>query len=101
MGFDYNLTWLIPVGIVGVILLIIIIIKSVQSFNIKKLGGYDSLIGSTGLAHTDIKPKGKVKVSGEIWEAVAKENVPKGATVKVVDVKDRLRIVVEKYDEII
>lgn len=40
-------------------------------------------IGRYGRARTDLAPRGKVFVSGELWNAVAEEHVPAGEGVEV------------------
>ncbi len=35
--------------------------------------GKEALIGAKGIAATDLKPKGEVRVLGEFWEATAKD----------------------------
>jgi membrane-bound serine protease (ClpP class) len=35
--------------------------------------GKEALIGARGLATSDLKPKGEVRVMGEFWEATAKD----------------------------
>ena len=47
--------------------------------------GKEALIGSRGIATTDIKPKGIVRVMGEFWEATAKDTaISSGQAVEVV-----------------
>jgi membrane-bound serine protease (ClpP class) len=40
-----------------------------------------------GVAQTDLAPAGKVLVHGELWEARARERVPKGARVRVREIE--------------
>jgi membrane-bound serine protease (ClpP class) len=47
--------------------------------------GKEALIGATGTATTDLKPKGEVRVMSEFWEARAEESaIAAGTTVKVI-----------------
>jgi membrane-bound serine protease (ClpP class) len=47
--------------------------------------GKEALIGAIGVAVTDLKPKGEVRVQGEFWQAITKgEPVNNGQTVEVV-----------------
>ena len=48
--------------------------------------GQQGLIGETGLAQTDIAPRGKVFLHGEIWNASSSDDVHEGDTVRVVRV---------------
>jgi len=49
--------------------------------------GTSGLVGLTGITRTDLEPEGQVLVHGEIWKAMSDQNIPKGSTVRVVDVK--------------
>jgi membrane-bound serine protease (ClpP class) len=47
--------------------------------------GKEALIGARGLATSDLKPKGEVRVMGEFWEATAKDTtIVVGQAVEVV-----------------
>ncbi|MGD6852514.1 MAG: NfeD family protein [Candidatus Bathyarchaeia archaeon] len=47
--------------------------------------GEEALIGATGIATTDLNPKGEVRVLGEFWQAISKDaNIPSGAPIEVV-----------------
>ncbi len=47
--------------------------------------GKEALIGAKGIAATDLKPKGEVRVLGEFWEATAKDaTIVTGQTVEVI-----------------
>lgn len=62
----------------------------------KAMTGESGMLGETGEVFEDIiGGKGMVRVMGEIWNAVAHEDIPKGSRVKVTHVKD-LTISVQK-----
>lgn len=64
----------------------------------KPTTGIDGLIEKTARAVTDIDPEGKVKVMGEIWNAMAENGVIKqGDTVKIIRVEG-LTLFVRKID---
>jgi membrane-bound serine protease (ClpP class) len=46
--------------------------------------GVEHLIGATGEVTAPLAPVGQVRVLGELWEARASSEVPRGATVRVV-----------------
>ena len=48
--------------------------------------GAKGLVGETGVVKKDIMPEGKVFVHGELWNAVAKNPIPAGERIRVVDV---------------
>jgi membrane-bound serine protease (ClpP class) len=57
--------------------------------------GQRGLVGDMGIAKSRLEPQGKVFVHGELWNAVAGENIEAGARVRVVGV-DRLLLTVEE-----
>ena len=64
-----------------------------------KLTGAESLIGKTGIAITDLKPKGEVRVEGVIWRAESLSgDIGKGERVTVKTLKG-LVVMVEKVQE--
>lgn len=57
-----------------------------KSLKKKPVTGSEELIGLEGKALTDINPLGgKVFLHGEIWQALSEEEIPKGASVKVIE----------------
>ena len=53
----------------------------------KVVTGEQGMIGETGSAVTELAPSGKVFVHGEYWNAVALQNVPAGAQVRVTAIR--------------
>jgi membrane-bound serine protease (ClpP class) len=60
----------------------------------KVVTGEKGMIGETGSAVTELAPAGTVFVHGEYWNAVARENVPAGARVRVTAIQ-QLTLTVE------
>ena len=61
--------------------------------------GKEALIGAHGVATTDLKPKGEVRVMGEFWQAITKgEEIPKGTAVEVACL-DGMFLVVKSIEE--
>ena len=46
--------------------------------------GVENLIGATGEATTPLSPSGQIRVLGELWQARASSELPRGAPVRVV-----------------
>ena len=56
--------------------------------------GKEALIGAKGIATTDLKPKGEVRVLGEFWEATAKDGeIANGQAVEVVGMEGMFLVV--------
>lgn len=56
--------------------------------------GQEALIGAKGVATTDLKPKGEIRVLGEFWQATAKDaEIVNGQAVEVVGMEGMFLIV--------
>lgn len=56
--------------------------------------GKEALIGATGIAATDLKPHGEVRVLGEFWQAVTKDvEIPKGTPVEIICLNGMILVV--------
>jgi membrane-bound serine protease (ClpP class) len=61
--------------------------------------GKEALIGARGIATSDLKPKGEVRVMGEFWEATAKDaTIAAGQAVEVVSM-DGVYLVVKPAEQ--
>jgi membrane-bound serine protease (ClpP class) len=70
------------------------IYKAAQAKLSKIKTGKEALIGSVGLAVTDLKPRGEIRVLGEFWQATAKEDwIKTGEKVEVVGMEGMLLVV--------
>jgi len=58
------------------------------------VSGIETVVGATGVATSDLDPRGTVQVKSELWSAVTEgESIKKGERVRVVDVEGlRLRV---------
>ncbi len=91
-----SLKFIIPV-VVGLSLIFIFLVTLAIKAHVKRVyTGKEGLVGEIGIAQSELTPEGKVFVHGELWNAEADENIPKGTKVKVVEVLDTLKIKVTK-----
>lgn len=73
--------------------------KGVRANLSKVKTGKEALIGARGVAVTDLKPTGEIRVVGEFWQAAAKAGwIRKGEEVEVVGLEG-LFLVVRPYKE--
>jgi len=79
----------LPLGIITVILVRFAVAAKLR----KAVTGEEGMIGSVGVAQSDIEAAGKVLVHGELWDARARQRIPKGARVRVLEI-DGLTLVV-------
>lgn len=84
----------LPLGIIVVVLLRYVIAAQRR----KAVTGEAGMVGSVGVAKTDIELSGKVLIHGELWEARAGQQIAKGTRVRVREV-DGLTLVVEPVPE--
>lgn len=80
----------VPLGAITVFLMTI----ALRARRNKVMTGREGLIGEVGVAQTQLAPRGKVFVHGEIWDAVATSEVPAGEKVIVQQV-DGLQLKVD------
>ena len=64
----------------------VIIGLAYKAWKRKPASGVESLIGTTGIAHTDIYNEGMVAVHGELWRAHSDEFITKGREVVVAEI---------------
>lgn len=88
---EMPLAWYKTFRIVSIVIAIFItlffsyaIAKAMKARKAKPKIGEKDLVGEKGIAITDIKPKGQVKVKGEIWQAESEEEINEGEEVIVV-----------------
>lgn len=73
--------------------------KALESVFFKVKTGAEALIGKTGVAATDLDPKGPVRVMGEYWQATAQNGaIKKGEAVKVTGIEG-MTLIVETLKE--
>jgi membrane-bound serine protease (ClpP class) len=75
-------------------LFIFIAYKAVESVFFKVRTGKEALIGNSGVATTDLNPKGTVRVMGEFWQATTQNGfIEKDENIKVIGMEGMVLIV--------
>lgn len=97
-GLKPDLSIVITVSIIFGLLFLFFLYISLKAHTHKVLTGAEGLIGAEGEAITNISPKGKIFIHGEIWDAHSPTPIRKGASVKVVKVTG-LKVEVEQIKE--
>lgn len=93
-----SLSMIIPVTL-GTAFVVIFLVSLVLRSQMRKAHtGREGMLGLVGVAETDLVPAGQIFVRGEIWSAVAEEQLSKGTKVKVVGI-DGLTLHVKKEEE--
>ena len=59
--------------------------------------GSSGIIGEVGIVKKAIMPDGKIMIHGELWNAIAKEPIPEGTRVRVLNLEN-LVLEVEPLD---
>ena len=95
-----DLSVIIPSVLAIVLFFVFVVGKAVQAMRNKVSTGDEGLVGSVGVARTNLEPRGKVFVHGEIWKAVTNDGgtVSAQSDIRVVEVKD-LRLIVEELKQ--
>ncbi len=80
--------------IVAAVVTAFLLYKALQARFLKVKTGKEALIGSIGVAVTDLKPKGEVRVLSEFWQAEALSGwIERGAKVEVTNMEGLFLIV--------
>lgn len=58
-----------------------------KSTHRRPITGAEGMIGSIGIAKTDVNPRGQITVQGEIWEAVSQTPIRQGEAAEVMSVE--------------
>jgi len=91
-----SLKFIIPVAVGLSLIFLFLIFIAVRALANRVHTGKEGLIGEIGVAQSDLTPRGKVFVHGELWNAEADQEIPKGEEVQVVEVLKNLKIRVTK-----
>jgi membrane-bound ClpP family serine protease len=93
LAVQVEVTIAVTLTVVALIVALIFYVGVKAQFNRVKTGK-EALIGSKGIATSDLKPKGEVRVMGEFWEATAKDNpIAAGQAVEVVGMEGMFLVV--------
>ena len=95
-GHTIRLAWSVFIPTVGLISAFFVTVATLafRAQVSKPQTGSEALIGMFGIVRQDLCPEGKVFVSGELWNAVADQNLLVGEKVQVVSVENlRLKVV--------
>jgi membrane-bound serine protease (ClpP class) len=85
---------LIIITVTLIIIFIFLAYKAATANLSKVKTGKEALIGAKGTAITDLKPKGEIRVIGEIWQATAKDkSIKKDEEVEVIGLEGLFLIV--------
>jgi len=78
-----SLSFIVPTAVlVGTVLMTLTWI-AVKTKRRRAVTGAEAMVGTIALAQTDVAPKGRVFVHGEIWEAVSDEPIREGEEAKI------------------
>jgi membrane-bound serine protease (ClpP class) len=80
----------VPIGLIAIFLTTLVL----RARRNRVVTGSEGMVGEIGVARTELTPKGKVFVHGELWNAIAGGSVHEGSRVRVKRV-DGLHLIVE------
>jgi membrane-bound serine protease (ClpP class) len=78
-----SLSVIIPTVATFGVLLMGILWMAVKSHSRRPVTGAESMVGTIAIAKTDVAPRGKVLLQGEIWDAVSEEPLREGEEAEV------------------
>ncbi len=82
-----SLSFLLPTVMMVGALIGVMAWMAVRSNRGKPVTGAEGMIGSIGIAKTDLNPRGQISVQGEIWEAISQTPIRQGDAAKVMSVE--------------
>lgn len=89
---------IIPSAIATALFFVLTFSLALKAYRRKPVTGYEELIGSEGVARTDIKDDGMVYLHGEIWRAWSDEPIREGEKI-VVESVSGLKIKAKKKED--
>lgn len=93
--FAISLGVIVPAALVTAAFFFFIVSKGLLAQRARKLTGREGIVGEEGEARTDLVPRGKVFLHGEIWEAEGTSSISRGERVRVMRV-DGMVLTVER-----
>jgi membrane-bound serine protease (ClpP class) len=92
----------VALAVIAFVILIVgswLLYKGIAANLAKIKTGKEALVGSRGIAVTDLRPRGEIRVMGEFWQATARDKwIDKGEKVQVVEM-DGIYLVVKLADD--
>lgn len=82
-----SLSFLLPTVMTAGALVGIIAWMAIKSGSRRPVTGIEGMIGSIGIAKTDVNPRGQITVHGEIWDAISHTPIRQGETAEVTSVE--------------
>ena len=86
---------ILPVVVVSAGFFLFALTMVVRAHRRRPTTGKEGLIGSSGVATTDLDPEGVVEIRGELWSAIAQRKIKAGEKVRVQEM-DGLKVKVAK-----
>ncbi len=96
-----RISWgvIFPSVIATVLFFLFVVGMAVKSQRKKPVTGIEGLIGTTCLVKTDISPRGKVMLRGEIWDAISDEPLKEGDEAEIIRVEG-LKLLIKRYKKL-
>jgi len=82
-----SLSFLLPTVMLIGALIGVMAWMAVKSTRGKPITGTEGMIGSIGIAKTDLNPRGQITLQGEIWDAVSQTPIKQGEAAAVLSVE--------------
>lgn len=82
-----SLSFLLPTVMTIGVLIGVIAWTAVKSGRRRPVTGAEGMIGSIGIAKTDLNPRGQITLQGEIWEAISQTPIRQGEAAEVMSIE--------------
>ncbi len=78
-----SLEFLIPTMVTAAAIMLAMTWLAVKAQRRRPVTGAEGMVGTIALAKTDLKPRGKVLLQGELWDAISEEPIREGEEAEV------------------
>jgi membrane-bound serine protease (ClpP class) len=95
-GIQIGLELIITAAVVTALFFVFVVGMGLRAQVRKVTTGTEGIVGEFGEVATALNPRGKVRVHGEVWDAVADRPLEIGTRVKVTGVEIGMRLRVEE-----
>jgi membrane-bound serine protease (ClpP class) len=78
-----SLEFLIPTMVTAAAIMLAMTWLAVKAQRRRPVTGAEGMVGTIALAKTDLRPRGKVLLQGELWDAISEEPIREGEEAEV------------------
>ncbi|MEK6684613.1 MAG: nodulation protein NfeD [Nitrospirota bacterium] len=86
-SMQISLWVILPTAVATAGFFVLVVEMAWKTHKRKTVAGIEGFIGASGIARTEINPRGQILIQGEIWDSVSPEPIREGETVEVTGIE--------------